>query len=92
MAHSEREPSLPRQRRSFTVAASPFNGVKFDLAMIVVVGVVVWLIHDRLIDNSLGQTLFLAGYGVSAMVWLMAKTRRIERSQRANVDTSHGQE
>ncbi len=92
MAHSKREPSLPRQRRSFTVAASPFNGVKFDLALIVVVGVVVWLVHDRLIDNGLGQTLFLAGYGVSAMIWLMVKTRRIEQAQRAKADSFHGQE
>ncbi len=92
MARSEREPSLPRQRRSFTVAASPFNGVKFDLAMIVIVGVVIWLIHDRLIDNGLGQTLFLAGYGLSAMTWLVAKTRCIERSQRTRMDPPHGQE
>lgn len=81
MAHPEREPSLPRQRRGFTVAASPFNGVKLDLALIVVGGVVVWLIHDRLIENGVGQLLFLAGYGLCAMGWLVAKTRLISRSQ-----------
>ena len=92
MAHPEREPSLPRQRRSFTVAASPFNGVKFDLALIVIVAGVVWLIHDRLIENGVGQLLFLAGYGLSAMVWLVAKTRRIEEAQRAREGSSHGEE
>lgn len=92
MAQPKREPSLPRQRRSFTVAASPFNGVKFDLALLVIVGVVVWLIHDRLIDNGLGQMLFLAGYGLSAMIWLVAKTRRIEQEQSAKAGTAHGQE
>ncbi len=92
MAHPEREPSLPRRRRSFTVAASPFNGVKFDLALVIIVGLVVWLIHDRLIESGFGQMLFLAGYGLSAMVWLVAKTRRVEQAQRAKAGCSHGQE
>ncbi len=77
MAHSEGEPSLPRKKRSFTVQASPFNGVKLDLALIAVVGLVVWMVHDRLIDNALGQLLFLATYGVLAGVWVIRKTRRI---------------
>ncbi len=92
MAQPKREPSLARKRRTFTVAASPFNGVKLDLALIVVVGVVVWLIHDRLIENGFGQLLFLAGYGLAAMVWLVAKTRRIERSQYAETGMFDGKE
>jgi hypothetical protein len=84
MAHPEREPSLPRQRRGFTVAASPFNGVKLDLALIVIVGMVVWLIHDRVIENGFGQLLFLAGYGLCAMIWIVLKTRRIARSGLTN--------
>jgi hypothetical protein len=84
MAHPEREPSLPRQRRGFTVAASPFNGVKLDLALIIIVGVVVWLIHDRVIENGFGQMLLLAGYGLCAMIWIVLKTRRIARSGLTN--------
>ena len=86
MAHPEREPSLSRQRPGFTVAASPFNGVKLDLALIIIVGVVVWLVHDRVIENGFGQFLFLAGYGLCAMAWLMMKTRRIARSQYSETD------
>lgn len=80
MAQPEREPILPRKRGSFTVAASPFNSVKLDLALIIIVGVVVWLIHDRLIESGFGQMLFLLGYGLCAMVWLIGKTRRIARN------------
>jgi len=77
MDHLEGEPSLPCKKRSFTVQASPFNGVKLDLAVICIIGLVVWVVHDQLVDNALGQLFFLAAYGVLASVWLVAKTRRI---------------
>lgn len=72
--------SLSRRGRGFTVAASPFNGVKLDLAIVVVIGGLVWLIHDRLISAPLGQLLVLASYGLGAMCWIIYKTRRVMRS------------
>ena len=80
MAHSEGDASLPRQRRGFTVAASPFNPVKLDLALIIVVAVVVILVHERLTESFLAQLAILAGYGLISMAWLIRKIRRISRS------------
>lgn len=77
MAHSEGEPSLSRKKGGFTVQASPFNGVKLDLALILVMGVAVWMIHERVTDNVLGQLLLLIGYGVLAAVWVVFRTRRV---------------
>ncbi len=81
MAHSEGEPSLSRKKPGFTVQASPFNGVKLDLALICLFAIVVWVIHDHVTDNALGQFLFLAFYGVASGVWIVVKTRRIARQQ-----------
>jgi hypothetical protein len=80
MAHSEGDASLSRRRRGFTVAASPFNSVKLDLALIIVVAVVVVLIHKHLAESFLAQLAILAGYGLISMAWLILKTRRISRS------------
>ena len=79
MTHSEGDASLSRQRRTFTVKASPFNAVKLDVALIVIVGVVLVLVHGRMVQNPLGQLALLAGYGVVSMLWVVTKTRRISR-------------
>jgi len=76
---SERDASLARQGKGFTVQASPFNAVKLDLALIVVVGVVLLVVNDHLTQNRFGQFLLMAGYGVAAMFWVVIKTRRIAR-------------
>lgn len=93
MAQSEGDASLSRQQRGFTVKASPFNGVKLDLAVIVVVAVVWWLIHSKLTENGLIQLGLLAGYGVLAMLWLMMRTHQISRRQAEQqaVADHHGQ-
>ena len=62
------------------MAASPFNAVKFDLAVILIVAVLLFLMHGTLVANPLGQLLLLGGYGIAAMVWLMLKTRRVLRA------------
>ncbi|MBI3771616.1 MAG: hypothetical protein HY272_02785 [Gammaproteobacteria bacterium] len=72
--------SLSRRGRGFTVTASPFNGVKLDLAIVMVIGGLVWLIHDRLVSAPLGQLVLLASYGLGAMCWIIYKTRRVMRS------------
>ncbi len=79
MPHSEGEPSLSRKKSGFTVAASPFNGVKLDLALICVFGVVVWLMHDRVTESALGQLLILVAYGVFSAAWVVVKTKRVAK-------------
>ena len=77
MPQPKGEPSLTRQRRGFTVQASPFNAVKLDLALILFVGVVLVFVHSRLVSNQLGQLGLLAAYGIVAMCWLIFRTRRV---------------
>jgi len=77
MTHSEGDASLSRRRKVFTVKASPFNAIKLDLALILIVGIVVLVTHDRLVEHQLGQLLIVAGYGIAAMLWIVVKTRRV---------------
>ena len=79
MAQSEGDASLTRPKKGFTVQASPFNVVKFDLALILIVGVVLLLVHERLVEDQLSQLLILFGYGVAAMCWIVFRTRRVAK-------------
>lgn len=79
MTHSKGDASLSRQRKGFTVQASPFNAIKLDLALILIVGAVLLIVHDHLVVNQLGQLGLLAGYGIVAMCWVVIKTRRVEK-------------
>ena len=81
MGRSKGDASLSRSRKGFTVAASPFNGVKLELALILVGAVELLLIHGKLSQDALVQFSILAGYGVAAMLWLMVRVRRIARQQ-----------
>ncbi len=69
--------SVSQNKLGITVTASPFNSVKFDLGLFVIIGFVFWLIHDKLIEGSGWQWLSLCLYGLGAMVWLMVKTNKI---------------
>lgn len=82
--------SVSRQRRGFTVGASPFNGVKLDLGILLVIGGLLWLVHDRLIGAPLGQLALLSGYGLVAMGWIIYKTRRVIRSLAAEDRQNNG--
>jgi ABC-type bacteriocin/lantibiotic exporter with double-glycine peptidase domain len=59
------------------VSASPFNGVKLDLAIILIIGVVFFMIVPQLIQSFAMQLLVLSLYGLVAMIWLIHKTRKI---------------
>ena len=76
--------SVSQQRAGFGVAASPFNAVKFDLAVILIVAVLLLLTHGRLVTGSFAQFLLLGGYGLAAMAWLMLRTRRVLLAEQRN--------
>ncbi len=80
MTHSEGDASLSRRRKVFTVQASPFNAIKLDLALILIVGVVVLVTHDHLVEHSLGQLLIVVVYGLAAMLWIVIRTRWVLRN------------
>ena len=63
--------------KGMTVAPSPLNEVKLDLAIILVVGGLLLLVQGRLLDSLLAQLLVLASYGVLGMLWIVIRTRKV---------------
>jgi len=49
------------------------------LALLAVVGVVLLVVNDHLLQNRFGQLLLMFGYGIAAMCWVVIRTRRISR-------------
>ena len=62
---------------TFGVAPSPFNGIKLELGIVIVVAALLLIGVDSITQDRLIQigVLFLAG--ASAMVWIIWRTRRI---------------
>ncbi len=79
--------NIPQSAAGFTVAPSPFNGVKLELAVIFCVGVLLLLLQGRITSNSLLQLGLLAGYGGVSMLWVLYRVRQIMRK----VGVHHGQ-
>ncbi len=79
--------------KGMTVAPSPLNGVKLDLAIILVVGMLLLLAQGRLMDSLLAQLLVLASYGVLGMFWIVIRARkilqRIARDREQHPDGPH---
>ena len=63
--------------KGMTVAPSPLNEVKLDLAIILVVGGLLLMVQGRLLDGLLAQLLVLASYGVLGMLWIVVRTRKV---------------
>jgi len=71
------ESESKKRRSKTTVPASPFNPVKLELALVLVVGVSVFLAVPRLVEGEGTQLAVLAAYGALAAVWITVRTRRI---------------
>jgi uncharacterized membrane protein len=78
--NSDDSASLARQRGHFTVAASPLNAVKLDLAIIIVVAVIVILLVTNLVESQLEQFVWLISYGLLSMLWLVIRVRQVVQS------------
>lgn len=79
--------------KGLTVAPSPLNEVKLDLGIILAVGVLLLLVQERVVDGLPLQLLLLLSYGLSGMVWIVIRVRRvmakIERERRRVPDDAH---
>ena len=69
--------SVARKRPHVTVAPSPLNGVKLDLAIIIFLSVIIAVIVLNYFESTLTQLLYLSGYGLVSMFWLVIRTRRV---------------
>lgn len=61
----------------FSVSASPFNPVKLDLAIILVVAVLYVLVVMKAVADEGTQFVLLALYGAGASVYLVWRIRRV---------------
>ena len=76
--------------KGMTVAPSPLNEVKLDLAIILVVGGLLLMVQGRLLDGLLAQLLVLASYGVLGMLWIVIRTRKILQRTTQDREPSNG--
>ncbi len=78
--------SITRKRRTVTVAPSPFNKVKFELGVILLLLPLIWLVVERLVAETLTEFVLLLAAACLASVWLMWRTRgvlrRLERERK----------
>ena len=84
---AEKSPSVTA-RKGMTVAPSPLNEVKLDLAIILVVGGLLLLVQGRLLDSVLMQLLVLVSYGILGMVWIILRARAVLRRIACNYASS----
>ena len=65
--------------QGISVAASPFNSVKFVLAGIVCIAVVLWLLLSIFTSNIVWQIIILAGYSLMSSLLLIVLTYRVKK-------------
>ncbi len=61
----------------FSVAASPFNGVKLEIALIIVVAIVLWFVVERLYPHRIEAFLLLGAFSLLAAGWIIMRARRV---------------
>jgi hypothetical protein len=78
---SEKPRSVPVKSRHFAVAASPFNLVKLELGILLVVAVVWAVLVSTFVEAAGTQLLLFVTYGIVAMGWLIGRTSRVLQAQ-----------
>ena len=74
---SQHKRSNTSAKDGFGVAASPFNQVKIELGLALILGIVLWLAAESITASITAQLLLLAGYGLISASWLIFRTQRI---------------
>ena len=67
------------QATGLGVAASPFNSIKLELGICLILGAVLWLGADSITANEGAQLLMLMVYSLLAAIWLVLRTRLVLR-------------
>ncbi len=71
--------SITRKRRTVTVAPSPFNGIKFELGIILLLLPLIWVVVERLVADTLLEFALLLAAASLASAWLVWRTRTVLR-------------
>jgi len=67
----------PSNKKSFNVEPSPLNPVKFELAIIILVGIVFWLVINSIIKDQVTQIILLLLYSCLGTGWTVLRIRNI---------------
>lgn len=68
-----------QQQPGLQVAASPFNAVKLELAVIIVAGLLLWFVLDSITTSEITQIGVLFLFSSMAALWLVLRTRYLAR-------------
>lgn len=72
--------SVTHGRGGITVAPSPLNGVKLELAVVLAVAVTLYALIEAALETGWLQVSILAVYGLAACLWLVNRARKaVER-------------
>ncbi len=73
-------------QQGLSVAPSPFNAVKLELAVILIVGLLLWIAVDSITNSDVTQIVILLVFGVFGAAWLILRThillRRIQNQNK----------
>ncbi len=69
--------SIACKSKGFSVAASPLNAIKLELIVIFVIAGLLWLLLDGLDLDGVLQLILLGIYSVSAMLWVIFRTKKV---------------
>lgn len=68
---------MTRRGKVWSVSPSPLNAVKLDLAVVLCLELLLWLIQGLLGTGTVAQIVILGGYGIAGMAWIMLRTFRV---------------
>ena len=69
--------NLQTSKPGFGVTASPFNHVKLELGIALLLGIVLWLVADSITASVGAQLLLLVSYGLLSAGWIVLRTRSV---------------
>jgi len=75
-------------KKGVSVSPSPLNPVKLELALVIIGALLLLALQARLSADPVTQLGWLGGYGITAMCWLVWRTRRVLSRGGAEAPTS----
>ena len=64
-------------KSGFSVASSPFNAIKLEIAIIIIIAFLLWAVLNSITDNDLTHVAILFLYSMTGAVWVVARIRFI---------------
>ena len=68
-----------KSKQVFAVAASPFNAIKLELPIILILGFLLWAVLNSITDNDLTHIVVLFLYSLTGAIWLSLRIRFVSR-------------